>query len=79
VPLADSVQHIIAYPISRGKLINFVAFVSRHDKANTKFNGPWVAQADREEFASRFRRWEPEVQALVNVSSSWVLHSWHVR
>lgn len=68
VHLSDSIQHVIAYPISRGKLINFVAFISRHDKENTKFDGPWVAQADQGEFAGRFSRWEPEVQALVNVS-----------
>lgn len=70
--------HIITYPISKGKLINFVAFVSRHDKENTKFNGPWVAQTGREEIIGRFRSWEPEVQALINCIDQplrWAIHT----
>ncbi|KAF9454477.1 FAD/NAD(P)-binding domain-containing protein [Macrolepiota fuliginosa MF-IS2] len=70
--------HIIAYPISRGKLINFVAFISRHDKENSKFSGPWVTPTEREEMASTFKRWEPEVQALidcVNQPLRWAIHT----
>ncbi|KAJ3576558.1 hypothetical protein NP233_g350 [Leucocoprinus birnbaumii] len=70
--------HIVAYPISRGKLINFVAFVSRHEKENTKFNGPWVTQTGPEELAAWFNNWEPEVQALINCVDQtlrWAIHT----
>lgn len=65
---ADAKQYIIAYPISHGKMINFVAFKSQHEMEGSKFNGPWVCVTDKAEFASWFRDWEPEVQALVDVS-----------
>jgi salicylate hydroxylase len=61
-------QYIIAYPIAHGKMINFVAFKSQHNMEHTKFNGPWVGPADKSEFLSMFQHWEPEVQALLDVS-----------
>lgn len=65
--LISYVQYVIAYPISKGKMVNFVAFKSHHDLENTRFNGPWVCATDSAEFAATFRTWEPEVQALVDV------------
>jgi salicylate hydroxylase len=61
-------KYIIAYPISHGKMINFVAFKSQYDLEHTKFNGPWVGPADNTEFLALFKHWEPEVQALLDVS-----------
>jgi hypothetical protein len=60
-------QYVIAYPISRGTMINFVGFKSRHDLENTKFNGPWVSYPENSELVSIFKGWEPEVLALVEV------------
>ncbi|PPQ94686.1 hypothetical protein CVT25_009541 [Psilocybe cyanescens] len=70
--------YIIAYPISHGKMINFVAFKSQHDMEGTKFNGPWVCVTDKAEFSSWFRDWEPEVQALVDCVDKplrWAIHT----
>jgi salicylate hydroxylase len=61
-------KYIIAYPISCGKMINFVAFKMQHDLEYTKFNDPWVGLADNAEFLAMFKHWEPEVQALLDVS-----------
>ena len=58
---------MIAYPISHGKFVNFVAFKAQHELEHTKFPGSWVCSTDKSEFASLFRNWEPEVQALVDV------------
>jgi salicylate hydroxylase len=58
---------ILAYPISQGKLINFVAFHMRHDLENTPFQGNPVSIADPEEFASPFSHWEPEARILLTV------------
>ena len=66
-------QYVIAYPISKGKMVNFVAFKSHHDLENTRFNGPWVCATDSAEFSATFRTWEPEVQALVDVSIFFTL------
>ncbi|KAH9479171.1 FAD-dependent monooxygenase str9 [Psilocybe cubensis] len=69
--------YIIAYPISHGKMINFVAFKSQHDMEGSKFNGPWVCVTDKAEFASWYRDWEPEVQALVDCVDKplrWAIH-----
>ncbi|KAF8217161.1 hypothetical protein K438DRAFT_1748263 [Mycena galopus ATCC 62051] len=64
--------YIIAYPVSRGKMINFVAFISRHDLENTKFNGPWVGSCDSSEFAGMFAHWEPE---SVDKTLRWAIHT----
>ena len=60
-------QYIIAYPISRGTMVNFVAFKSQHDLENSKFNGEWVCLSEKSELIITFGGWEPEVQALVDV------------
>lgn len=62
-----SFQYIIAYPICRGTMVNFVAFKAQHDLENSKFNGPWVCPGDKSEFMSIFRDWESEVQVLLEV------------
>ncbi|KIJ98994.1 hypothetical protein K443DRAFT_189327 [Laccaria amethystina LaAM-08-1] len=70
--------YVIAYPISKGKLVNFVAFKSHHDLENTRFNGPWVCVTESAEFAATFRTWEPEVQALVDCVERplrWAIHT----
>jgi len=70
--------YIIAYPISHGKMINFVAFVCRHDLEGTKFDGPWVGPSDTSQFAGMFAHWEPEVQALINCvdrTLRWAVHT----
>ncbi|KAJ7227879.1 salicylate hydroxylase [Mycena haematopus] len=70
--------YLLAYPISHGKMVNFVAFVCRHDLENTKFDGPWVGASDRSQFAGLFAHWEPEVQALlhcVDKTLRWAIHT----
>ncbi|KAJ3503878.1 hypothetical protein NLJ89_g8235 [Agrocybe chaxingu] len=70
--------YVIAYPIAHGTKINFVAFKAQHHLENTKFNGAWVGIADRSEFATMFRNWEPEVQALLDCVDKplrWAIHT----
>jgi salicylate hydroxylase len=62
-------QHIVAYPIRHGKMINFVAFSSRHDLENTTFHGPWTSPTETSEFARVFSGWDSEVQVLIEVCS----------
>ncbi|KAJ8082777.1 hypothetical protein PM082_008633 [Marasmius tenuissimus] len=70
--------YVIAYPISQGKMVNFVAFTCRHDLEDTKFNGPWVSVADKCQFAGYFSHWEPEVQAMLDCVEKplqWAVHT----
>ncbi|KAJ7031865.1 hypothetical protein C8F04DRAFT_1109318 [Mycena alexandri] len=70
--------YVIAYPISHGKTINFVAFICRHDLENTEFDGPWVEPGDKSQFAQIFAHWEPDVQALVHCAEKplrWAVHT----
>lgn len=71
--MLTSFQYIIAYPISHGKMINFVAFISQHHLENTTFGGPWVSPSNKTEFASIFNHWEPEVQALIDVRAKFYI------
>ena len=61
------IQHILAYPICHGKMINFVAFSSQHHLENTSFPGPWTSITETSELARIFSDWESEVQALIEV------------
>lgn len=59
-------------------MINFVAFVSRHELENTQYDGPWMSiinrEADPEAFKkafSTFEGWEEDVKAMIDVSLSF--------
>jgi salicylate hydroxylase len=70
--------YIIAYPISRGKMVNLVAFKTQYDLENSKFNGAWVSFSDKSELVKFFRGWESEVQALVDCVDKpmrWAIHT----
>lgn len=62
-------QHLAVYPISRGQLINVVAFVTIPQGAekHLTYPGKWVQEATIEEMKEAYSGWEPEVQALLDV------------
>ncbi|KAJ8508861.1 hypothetical protein ONZ45_g8911 [Pleurotus djamor] len=68
---------VITYPISRGSLINFGAFIMRHDLENTPYDGPWVTKTSNHEIVDHFSTWEPEVRQLISCARSlnkWAIH-----
>jgi len=70
--------YIISYPIAHGKMINFVAFKSQPELEGSKFNGSWVCQTEKSEFANIFRSWEPEAQAIIECVEKplrWAIHT----
>ncbi|KAG6810474.1 hypothetical protein H0H92_011709 [Tricholoma furcatifolium] len=70
--------YIIAYPISKGKFINFVAFTSRHDLEHSPFKGSWVSTTDPVEFSGIFSGWEAEAQDLISCVTNplrWAVHA----
>jgi len=65
-----SLKHIVTYPISRGELINLVAFVTTRGGYGTTYPGKWVREVSPEEMRKCYAGWEPEVQEILNVSRS---------
>lgn len=63
----ERVQHIIAYPISKGRLVNLAMFECNFDQENTEYVGPWVTKADPVDVAKKFEGWEPEVAEIMDV------------
>lgn len=71
--LSQLSQHIIAYPISGGELVNIVAFVTEaecgtpyHDK-NDPSRRKWVRDVTMEEVVKAYEGWEEEVSTLLGV------------
>ncbi|KAF9524405.1 salicylate hydroxylase [Crepidotus variabilis] len=69
--------YIIAYPISKGKYVNVVAFKSQHELEGSKFDGSWVCPVDKSEYVRMFEGWEPEVLSLLECVEKplrWAIH-----
>lgn len=60
-------QHIVAYSISQGHVVNFVAFASELDKENMDYGAEWVTDCSKDEMLECFANWEPEVGQLLEV------------
>jgi salicylate hydroxylase len=64
----------MAYPISRGRFVNFAAFEFNPHEEGTHFGGPLVADVDPSHVQGLFHDWEKEASEIVQVSSSvWPL------
>ena len=63
-------QHIVAYPISHGQLINIAAFDADYDQEGSIFTNPWIQERDSGEVTNSYKDWEPEVKQLVGVRFS---------
>ena len=57
-------------------MVNFVAFKSRHDLENSKYNGSWFCFCEKSELINTFRGWEHEVQALMDVCVKSSMNKW---
>ncbi|KAH8111735.1 hypothetical protein DFH11DRAFT_575240 [Phellopilus nigrolimitatus] len=71
-------KHIIAFPISRGRLINVVAFCSWFEKEGTIFEGKTVEERSKAELLEQYKGWEDEVQQLpqcIETPSLWAMNS----
>ncbi|OCB84042.1 FAD/NAD-binding domain-containing protein [Sanghuangporus baumii] len=71
-------KHVIVYPVTKGKLINVVAFVSQPGREGTLYNDPWVTSREKSEVVAAYKGWETEVQQLIqcmNSPSCWAIHS----
>ncbi|KAF9443216.1 salicylate hydroxylase [Macrolepiota fuliginosa MF-IS2] len=58
-------QHIVAYPISKGRLINVVVFFSEPEKEGTPFLGEVMREVSQDEVLGQFEGWEDEAIDLL--------------
>ncbi|KAF9553097.1 FAD/NAD(P)-binding domain-containing protein [Agrocybe pediades] len=58
-------KHIVAYPISQGRLVYVIPFLSDPEKEGTYLDGPPVVEVSDDDFAPQFAAWENEVQVLI--------------
>ncbi|CDO69443.1 hypothetical protein BN946_scf184817.g3 [Trametes cinnabarina] len=73
VPLS----HIITYPISHGKYLNWIGFVTIPGGEGTTYPRKWVVDATQQEVVAHFAGWEPEVDEmlqLVEKPTLWAIH-----
>lgn len=68
-------KHIIAFPIVSPDsttetldAVNIVAFSSKPELEGTKYDGPWMRPVAQSSLLHEFYGWEPELQALLEVS-----------
>ncbi|EGO00194.1 hypothetical protein SERLA73DRAFT_107208 [Serpula lacrymans var. lacrymans S7.3] len=70
-------KHVVSYSISKGDIVNVVAFSSQPDKDGTHYDGPWVTDCTQEEFLQCYAGWEPEVETMlkcIEKPSRWAIH-----
>ncbi|KAH9951522.1 FAD/NAD-P-binding domain-containing protein [Amylocystis lapponica] len=70
-------KHVVSYSISRGSVVNVVAFASKPEKAASTFEGSWVTDCSRDEMLSCYADWEPEVTELlksIENPTRWAIH-----
>ncbi|KAI0820656.1 hypothetical protein BC628DRAFT_1422680 [Trametes gibbosa] len=71
-------KHIITYPISHGKYLNWIGFVTILGGEGTSYPHRWVMEAAQEEVMAHFAGWEPEVEQMINLVESpmlWAIHA----
>ncbi|KAF9062448.1 hypothetical protein BDP27DRAFT_1233609, partial [Rhodocollybia butyracea] len=69
--------HVIAYPIAKGRMVNFAAFRTRYDLEGQAFEGPWASTINDWD-PTVFDGWEPALKALVECVGKnplkWAIH-----
>ncbi|KAF8468095.1 salicylate hydroxylase [Russula ochroleuca] len=71
-------KHMIAYPISRGRFVNIVAFEFHPHEEGTQFDGPWVADEVPSYVQGLFQGWEKEVGDIVQCLDGLKITRWAV-
>ncbi|KAI0643646.1 FAD/NAD-P-binding domain-containing protein [Trametes meyenii] len=64
-------RHLVAYPITQGRVLNLAAIVMYPGQEGTIYEGPWTADVSKEEVLQNYIGWEPEVEHAMKAVSSW--------
>ncbi len=65
-------KHVVAYPVRRGELINYVALVEEDDWQNES----WTTRASKAGLAEGFAAWHPTVRTLIDHTLSGECYKW---
>ena len=69
-------KHVVSYPISRGTLVNLVAFVTIPTAEGTPLPGPaMIDNIKKEDVLNAYEGWEPEVKELLEVRNGFFHNS----
>ncbi|KAI0314036.1 salicylate hydroxylase [Amylostereum chailletii] len=71
-------RHVMAYPISRGRLVNLVVFDVKYNEEGSSLPEPWVSEADPRHVQRLFATWEPEVRQLLSCVDGLQMNRWAV-
>ncbi|KAI0057397.1 salicylate hydroxylase [Artomyces pyxidatus] len=71
-------RHIMAYPVSKGRFVNFAAFDVDPSQEETFYTDPWVSDADQQEIVRIFSGWELEVRQMVQCLEGLKVNRWVV-
>lgn len=61
--------------MSSGKLINIGAFHAHDHLAGQEFDGEWVINVEKDHLLSVHEHWEPELRAILEVTTTRSLSS----
>ncbi|EPS94143.1 hypothetical protein FOMPIDRAFT_1033475 [Fomitopsis schrenkii] len=70
-------KHVVSYSISRGSVVNVVAFASRPELDSTSYDQEWVVNCTKEELLECYDGWEPEVMDIIKCieqPTRWAIH-----
>ncbi|KAL5530919.1 hypothetical protein ACEPAG_3795 [Sanghuangporus baumii] len=58
-------KHVVSYPISEGRVVNLVPFVTIPGADGEELDGPAVVDVSKQEMLDQYKGWEPEVLNLL--------------
>ena len=65
-------KHVVAYPVRRGELINYVALLEEDNWQGES----WTTKADKDTLAGHFKGWNEIVQTLVDLTLQGQCYKW---
>lgn len=65
-----NIQHIVCYPVAKGKLVNFVGFSSRPECEGDIWKGTWVSEASAQDVHACYEGFNHEAKQLIQVRFS---------
>ncbi|KAJ5606680.1 hypothetical protein N7510_009461 [Penicillium lagena] len=68
-------KHFLVFPISKGRLLNVVGFVTKHEDELDGLKESWKSAAPREDLEQEYAGWTPKVQKIIR-SMSPVVSKW---
>ncbi|RPD62099.1 FAD/NAD(P)-binding domain-containing protein [Lentinus tigrinus ALCF2SS1-7] len=66
-------RHLVAYPISQGRVLNLAMVFTAPGKEGSVYEGAWTSSVSKEELVGRYSGWEPDVEEIMKHVSDKIL------